>query len=97
MKRFHSIYAIIALATAMAVTAVFSVLSACRSEFIDMAKKVGGAVKRVFLEGCELAAQGQVAAHRAVILFVAARSFTQRIERRERMQLTASWRLVPSV
>lgn len=97
MKRFHSIVAIFALGISMAVTAVFAVASACRSQFLDITKKVSGAVKRVFMEACEMAAQGQVAVYRAVILLVAARSFTQRIERRERMQVTASWRLVPSV
>lgn len=97
MKRFfHHLVSFIAVA-AIACSAVFSAVAAWRSELRNFGQKIGHAVKRVFLGGCELAAQGLEAVRRAVIFFVAARSYVQRIERRKDLQLTAGWRLVPSV
>lgn len=97
MKRFHSIFAFISLATFVALNAIFSAVATCQAKCLGIARKLGGAASRVFLDACELVAQGHAAVYRVVIMFVAARSFAQRIARRERMQVTASWRLVPSV
>jgi hypothetical protein len=54
-------------------------------------------IKHFLLDAIEAVAQPAAAVRDAIVLFVAAKSFVQRIVRRERLHVTPGWRLCPSI
>lgn len=91
MKRFR-LSSILFAAAALCAT-VFTTFIA---PAVELVVATGRAVKNLVLDGFKLAANQDADARRAVVWFVVAKAFVQRLAKRERLVLTASWRMCPS-
>lgn len=90
---FRSIVAIAALAIAAAASVTANVVTSVYA----IARGVRDRAIRFIVHAVEVVAVAAAAVRDAVVLFIAAKSFVQRIVRRERLHVTPGWRLCPSI
>lgn len=81
----------------MALVSVLSLANEVGSLVVKAVRSSGSRIKQLVLGAVEAVAQAAASVRDAVVLFVAARSFVQRIVRRERLHVTPGWRLCPSI
>ena len=85
---FRSLFVVAAMAVAAC--------SAIADAVVCVVHAVGYALKALVLDGLDLAGNKSASLRRAVIWFVWAKAFTMRIARRQRPQVSSSWRMCPS-
>lgn len=90
---FRSLVAIAALACVSAICYAGELATS----LVTAARTSSDRIRHLVLDAFQAVAQSSAAVRDAVVLIVAAMSFVQRIVRRERLQVTSTWRLCPSV
>lgn len=84
---------------ALAVMACISFASAAVAwarPVFEVAVATARAAKNLVLDGFKLAANADAEKTRSVLPFVQAKSFVQRLVKRERPEVTGGWRMCPS-
>ena len=81
----------------LAVLACLSFAAGAIATVRDFAVEVYATVKAVVFDGFAIVARVGAESNGPVRELVQAKSFTQRIEKRERPVLTGSWRMCPSI
>lgn len=87
--RFRSLLAVSAIAAAACSAMVHMVVASVYA--------AGHFLKTLVLGGIELAANKSASLRRAGVWFVWAKAFTLRIAKRQRPQVSSSWRMCPSI
>ena len=64
---------------------------------VDVVANAARVVKSVLLDGFKLASPETVIQRQPLVRFVAAKAFTARFLKRERPQMSGSWRMCPSI
>lgn len=81
---------------AIGVFAIATLASAWVQPVVDVLVSTARAVKNIVLDGFALAANAKADKERTVLPFVQAKAFKARKDKRERPELSSSWRMVPS-
>lgn len=95
MKRFRSLFALVAVGLAACAIAVCNAFVVTRNAITDVCLDVKRRAADIVLAGLELAAQPQLVFRPAVML-ERARAFQVRLAKRDRPEITGSWRMCPS-
>lgn len=91
MKRFRIAH----LLTAAVMACAIAFAAAVRPAF-ELVVATGRALKNLVLDGFKLAANTEAEKERTVLPFVQAKAFKARKDKRERPEVSSSWRMCPS-